>query len=60
MKKYLELLEHIQEYGVKKENRTGVSAQSVHARQLRLRPSQGFPLLTTKKLHFKSSFTFET
>jgi thymidylate synthase len=56
MKKYLELLEDIQKFGVKKENRTGVSTQSIHARQLRVRPAFGFPLLTTKRLHFKSIF----
>lgn len=53
MKKYLDLLLDIQEYGIEKENRTGVKTTSLHARQIRLRPAFGFPLLTTKKVHFK-------
>lgn len=54
MKQYLETLSDILENGVKKSDRTGTGTTSVFGRQLRHDLSKGFPLLTTKKLHFKS------
>lgn len=54
MKQYLELLEDIQRNGVDKSDRTGTGTRSVFGRQLRHDLADGFPLLTTKKLHFKS------
>ena len=54
MKAYLELLRDILENGVDKSDRTGTGTRSVFGRQFRHDLSAGFPLLTTKKLHFKS------
>ncbi len=54
MKVYLELLRDIMAQGVDKSDRTGTGTRSVFARQFRHDLNDGFPLLTTKKLHFKS------
>jgi thymidylate synthase len=56
-KKYQELLEDILDNGVEKSDRTGTGTISVFGRQIRHRMSQGFPLLTTKKMAWKTMVT---
>lgn len=56
MDAYLTLMRHVRDYGIEKADRTGTGVKSVFGYQMRFNLSEGFPLVTTKKMHTRSIF----
>ena len=54
MRQYLDLMGHVLEHGHRKDDRTGTGTLSVFGHQMRFDLGQGFPLVTTKRLHLRS------